>query len=172
MSNTPEFVAHALDLLAPLGLVEAKRMFGGHGIYARGVMFGLLDDEELFLKADDEARPVFEAAGCRQWVFVSSKGSIPGGYWRPPDEAHEDAEAMRPWAELGLAAALRKAAAKAARPAKGAGRGAKKATAPARKAPAAGKAKARPAAKAPPKAKAKAAKPAKRAAPQKKGARR
>lgn len=131
MSNTPEFVAHALDLLATLGLVEARRMFGGHGIYARGVMFGLLDDEELFLKVDDEARPAFEAAGCRQWVYPSKKGPIPGGYWRPPDEAHEDAEAMRPWAELGLAAALRKAAARAT---KGMGRSEKQAKAPAKRA--------------------------------------
>jgi DNA transformation protein len=134
-------------------------------------MFGLLDDEELFLKADDEARPVYEAAGCRQWFFVSSKGSIPGGYWRPPDEAHEDAEAMRPWAELGLAAALRKAAAKAAKPAKGAGRGARKAAAPAKKAPAAKRPKAAPAARAPARAEVK-ARTAKRAAPRKKPARR
>lgn len=165
MSNTPEFVAHALDLLAPLGLVEARRMFGGHGIYARGVMFGLLDDEELFLKADDEARPVFEAAGCRQWVYPSHKGPMPGGYWRPPDAAHEDAEAMRPWAELGLAAALRKAAARAA---KGMKRGAKVATAAVKRAPAAAKAAPRREAAA---AAAK-ARPAKRAAPRRKPARR
>ncbi len=115
MSNTPGFVAHALDLLAPLGAVAARPMFGGHGLYARGVMFGLLDDEELFLRADDEARPAFLAAGCRQWSYPTKKGRVPGDYWRPPDEAHEDAEGMRPWAELGLAAALRRAAGKAAR---------------------------------------------------------
>lgn len=114
MSNTPEFVAHALDLLAPLGAVAARPMFGGHGLYARGVMFGLLDDEELFLRADDAARPAFVAAGCRQWSYPTKKGRMPGDYWRPPDEAHEGAEAMRPWGELGLAAALRRAAGKAA----------------------------------------------------------
>ena len=140
MSNTPEFVAHALDLLAPLGLVEARAMFGGHGLYARGVMFGILDDEELFLRADDQARPTFTAAGCRQWSYPTKKGPMPGDYWRPPDEAHEDAEAMRPWGEMGLAAALRKAAARAA---KGMG---KKARTPAKVA-AVKKSKAKPAAK-------------------------
>lgn len=115
MSNTPGFVAHVLDLLAPLGAVSARPMFGGHGLYARGVMFGLLDDEELFLRADDEARPAFAAAGCRQWSYPTKGGRQPGDYWRPPDEAHEDPEAMRPWAERGLAAALRRAAGKAAK---------------------------------------------------------
>ena len=168
MSSTPEFVAHALDLLAPLGLVEARRMFGGHGLYSRGVMFGLLDDEELFLRADDEARPTFTAAGCRQWSYPTKKGPQPGDYWRPPDEAHEDAEAMRPWAELGLAAALRRAAARAA---KGMG---KKARAPAKPRPAARAAPtsgAKPAVKGPEKAKAR-SKPAKRPAPRKQAARR
>jgi DNA transformation protein len=170
MSDTPEFVAHALDLLAPLGLVEARRMFGGHGLYARGVMFGILDDEELFLKADDEARPIFEAAGCRQWSYPTKKGPMPGDYWRPPDEAHEDPEAMRPWAELGLGAAVRKAAARAA---KGMGTRArapaKRTKAPPAKSRAAPKGK--PAATAPGKAKAK-ARPAKRAAPKRKATRR
>lgn len=137
MSVSTEFVTHALDLLAPLGLVEAKRMFGGYGVYARGVMFAILDDEELFLKADDEAQPAFVAAGCRQWSYPTKAGPQPGPYWRPPDEAHEDPEAMKPWAELGLASALRKAAAKAL---KGAGRKAApkakpKAKAPAKKSP-------------------------------------
>ena len=115
MANSPDFVAHALDLLDPVGPVTARARFGGHGIYARGLMFALVDDDEIFLKADDVARPRFEAAGCRQWTFHGPKGHTPGGDWRPPDEAHEDAEAMRPWAELGLAAAVRKAAAKASR---------------------------------------------------------
>ena len=40
------------------------------------------------------------------------------GYFRPPDDAHEDPEAMLPWARLALEAALRARAAKAMRPGK------------------------------------------------------
>jgi DNA transformation protein len=115
MANSPDFVAHALDLLAAAGPVTARSMFGGHGIYLGGLMFALLDDDELFLKGDEEARPRFEAAGCRQWAYPGPKGLMPMGYWRPPDEAHEEAEAMLPWARLALAAAERKAATKASR---------------------------------------------------------
>ncbi len=114
MANSPEFVSHALDLLSLLGPVRARAMFGGHGLYGRGVMFGLLDDDELFLKTDDLCRPRFEAAGCRRWVYPSKGGPMETGYFRPPDEAHEDPESMLPWAKLALAAAMRKAAAKAA----------------------------------------------------------
>jgi DNA transformation protein len=114
MANSPEFVAHAVDLLGGIGPVQARAMFGGHGVYAQGVMFGLLDDDELFLKTDEVCRPRFEAAGCRRWVYPSRSGPMETGYFRPPDEAHEDAEAMLPWARLALDCALRKAAAKAA----------------------------------------------------------
>jgi DNA transformation protein len=126
MASDPEFVAHALDLVAPLGAVDARRMFGGHGLYAAGVMFGLLDDGELFLKTDAQTRERFVAAGCRRWSYVQGKVRMEEtSYFRPPDEAHEDPEAMLPWARLALEAALRARAAaprRRRRPAKAPGR--------------------------------------------------
>jgi len=109
------FVAHALDLLALAGPVQARAMFGGYGLYLRGAMFALLDDDELFLKADGESRAAFVEAGCRQWTYPGPKGATAMGYWRPPDEAHEDPEAMLPWARLAVGAAERAQARKAAK---------------------------------------------------------
>jgi len=116
MASSPDFVTHALDLLALVGPVQARAMFGGHGLYARGVMFGLLDDDELFLKTDEACRPRFAEAGCRQWVYVGRTQRMENtSYFRPPDGAHEDPEAMLPWARLALDAALRAFAAKEAK---------------------------------------------------------
>jgi DNA transformation protein len=118
VASDPSFVALAVELLGLVGPVEARRMFGGHGLYAEGVMFGLLDDGELFLKCDDATRERFLAAGCRRWVYASGKVRMEKtSYFRPPDEAHEDPEAMLPWARLALEAALRaRAAASRKRP--------------------------------------------------------
>lgn len=116
MANSPDFVTLALELLSGVGSVEARRMFGGHGVYARGVMFALLDDDELFLKTDERSRPRFVEAGCRSWVYVGPNARMENtSYYRPPDEAHDDAEAMAAWAALALESALRLRAAKAAR---------------------------------------------------------
>jgi DNA transformation protein len=116
VANSPDFVVHALELLSGVGPVAARAMFGGHGVYARGVMFGLLDDDELFLKTDDASRPRFVAAGCRSWVYVTPTQKMENtSYYRPPDEAHEDPEAMLGWATLALDSALRLRDAKAAR---------------------------------------------------------
>ena len=113
MPNSPDFVTYAVELLSDAGPVQARRMFGGHGIFHGGLMVALIDDDELFLKADEEARGRFEEAGCQQWRYSGAKGTTPMPYWRPPDEAHESPEAMRPWALLaggGGAGAAAKAA--------------------------------------------------------------
>jgi DNA transformation protein len=116
MANDPSFVAHAVDLLSLVGPVSARAMFGGHGLYAEGVMFALLDDGELFVKTDAGTRATFVEAGCRPWIFATRSGRTENtGYFRPPDDAHEDPEAMLPWARLALEAALRARAARAPR---------------------------------------------------------
>ena len=115
MPVSKQFVDHTLDLLSGVGPVEARAMFGGYGIYFKGGMFALLDDEALFIKVDDTTKLRFENAGCKQWVYPSPKGPMAMGYFSPPDAAMEDAEAMLPWAKLGVEASARAMAAKAAK---------------------------------------------------------
>jgi DNA transformation protein len=115
MPSSSEFVTFALELLSAAGPVEARRMFGGHGLYVHGVMFGLLDDDELFLKTDDACRHAFLEAGCRRWVYEGRGRRMETSYFRPPDEAHDSPEAMLPWAERAIGAALRASEAKAKR---------------------------------------------------------
>lgn len=115
MANDPGYVAHALDLLSLAGPVLPRALFGGHGIYHRGVMFALVDDDELYLKTDDETRERFVAAGCVEWVYRGAPPGMRTSYFRPPEDALEDPEAMLPWARLAIGAALRAQAAKAAK---------------------------------------------------------
>jgi len=113
--GSSRFVAHAVDLLSLLGGVRARAMFGGHGIYSGELMIGLLDDDEIFLKTDEVTRPRFLEAGCRAWVYEARGRAMETSYFRPPDEAYEEPEAMLPWARLALEAAQRAAAARAAK---------------------------------------------------------
>jgi DNA transformation protein len=125
--ESPAFVAFAVDLLGSLGSVRARAMFGGHGIYLGDLMFGLVDDDEIFLKTDAETRPAFEEAGCRQWVFTGGGKEMKSSYFRPPDAAHESPEDMEPWGRLALESARRAASAKRAKARKKPGKPAGKA---------------------------------------------
>ena len=57
MPVSTEFLEFLVDQLGPLGPVRSKRMFGGAGLFMDGTMFGLVVDDGLYLKADDENRP-------------------------------------------------------------------------------------------------------------------
>jgi len=103
------------DLFRPFGAVTIKRMFGGHGIYADGLMFALEAGGEIFLKTDSESLPQFEARGLKPFVFDSSRGRMTTSYRLLPDDAHDDDSELRRWATLALETARRVAAGKAAK---------------------------------------------------------
>ena len=107
-----DLVEHCLELLAPLGAVRAKRMFGGHGLYCDDLFFALIAADRLYLKVDASTRPAFEQAGCEPFVYDAKTGSVALGYWSVPAEAMESPALMQPWARQALAAALRARAAK------------------------------------------------------------
>ncbi|HEY0505862.1 MAG TPA: TfoX/Sxy family protein [Lysobacter sp.] len=103
------FIAHVHDLLDPMGKVATRAMFGGHGVYLDGVMIGVVMEDALYLKVDAETRLHFEAVGSQPYVYLGQQEPITMTYWSAPDEAMESARAMRPWAELARAAAIRHA---------------------------------------------------------------
>ncbi len=102
-----EFVEHVLELLAPFGSVSARRMFGGYGIYRDALMFGLVADDVLYLKADGANRGEFGDAGSEPFSYTSRQRQVILSYWRAPEEALESRAAMQPWARSAFAAALR-----------------------------------------------------------------
>ena len=107
MAVSEDFAAHVQELLSGLGAIRVKRMFGGAGVYVNDLVFGLLIDETLYLKADDLTEAEFRAAGSEPFVFEAKGKSIPMRYWRLPDEAADDRDAAERWARLALDAALR-----------------------------------------------------------------
>lgn len=108
------FTAFCIELLQPLGAVRTRAMFGGQGVYVDGLFLALIDDGQLFLKADDQTRNQFVAAGCLPFSYEAKDGvSMTMSYFRPPEEAMESPPLLLPWARLALEAALRAANAKA-----------------------------------------------------------
>ena len=107
-----DLVDHCLELLAPLGAVRAKRMFGGHGLYCDDLFFALIAADRLYLKVDAQTQDSFVAAGCEPFVYSARSEKATMSYWTVPAEAMESPQLMQPWARQALAAALRARAAK------------------------------------------------------------
>ncbi len=107
MQNSPEFVSYLMELLAPFGAVRARRMFGGHGIFREELMFGIVADETLFLKADDKNRADFEARGLERFVYYKKGKPMYLSYYQAPEEALDNSGDMLAWAGRSFAAAIR-----------------------------------------------------------------
>jgi DNA transformation protein len=109
MARSREFVIHVLDQLGGLGAVTARSMFGGHGLYFRGTMIGLIADDVFYLKVDDGNRPDFEAAGSHPFSYRQRgrRQAVAMSYWEVPADVLEEPGALEDWAREAHAAALR-----------------------------------------------------------------
>lgn len=47
------FVDYLGEVFERFGTVSTGKMFGAHGLYHDNIMFGLIVDDTLYLKADD-----------------------------------------------------------------------------------------------------------------------
>ena len=116
MSEAAADLAFAEDLFRGLGHVQARRMFGGAGLYAGGVMFALVDDGRIYLKADDALQGDLAAAGAVSWIYTERRGPKAGvpqqtSYWSLPEPALDDPDEACAWARRALAVAEAKKAA-------------------------------------------------------------
>ena len=102
-----EFVDYLKEVFIAFGSVEPRRMFGGHGIFFDGVMIGLVADDTLYLKADEESASRFTELGLTQFQYPKGEKLVAMSYYQAPDEAVEDSEEMRAWAQMAYEAALR-----------------------------------------------------------------
>jgi DNA transformation protein len=108
MTASGEFLDFIKEQLAGFGPVTIRRMFGGAGIYRDGLMFALIADETLYLKADGASRSEFESLGLPPFSFAA-KGAkkVIMSYWRAPEVCLDDPDQMTEWAGKAFAAALR-----------------------------------------------------------------
>ncbi|MCB1549067.1 MAG: TfoX/Sxy family protein [Hyphomicrobiaceae bacterium] len=108
MAASEGFRAFLADALAPLGPVDIKRMFGGAGLFADGLMFGLIADDTLFLKVDAETRPRFDQEGMG--LFSYQRAGRPAAvmsYAQAPEHLLDQPEELVEWCRAAIGAARR-----------------------------------------------------------------
>jgi DNA transformation protein len=101
----PDFIR---ELFSPFRDVAMKRMFGGAGLYADGLMFGLVFDGVIYLRADAASIADFEREGSAPFVYPLMKGrpaQASQHFWRLPDRLYDDPEDLAAWAGRALAVA-------------------------------------------------------------------
>lgn len=103
MANKSSYIEFLTDYLSPLGAITSRLMFGGHCLYADGVVFALVARDELFLKVNELTRHHFEERGLKQFhPFDDERASM--NYFAAPAEFFENPDDLRRWGALALEA--------------------------------------------------------------------
>jgi DNA transformation protein len=113
MPVDPGFRDFVQDQLSGLGPITIRSMFGGAGVYADGVMFGLIAFDALYFKADETTIPDYQTEGAEPFTYEGQGKPIEMSYWQVPERLYEDPDDMVAWAGKALDVARRARASKA-----------------------------------------------------------
>jgi len=117
MVASDNFAEFLREQFAPLGRVTMRRMFGKTGVFCDGLMLGMVRDDTLYLRVDDDNRAAFGEAQSFPPLNYGKKGrTIDLSFWRAPERLYDEPDEFLTWARAALAAA-RRVASKRERPA-------------------------------------------------------
>ena len=98
------FKSFGLDPLEQLGDVTPRSMFGGVGLYHRGVFFGILARDTLYLKVGDSNRADYKRARMKAFKpYPDRSGTMK--YYAVPLEILESPTDLAVWAGKAIAVA-------------------------------------------------------------------
>jgi DNA transformation protein and related proteins len=111
MVASESFAEFLREQLAPLGHVTLRRMFGKTGVFCDALMLGMVRDNTLYFRVDDENRETLREAAAYPPLNYAKKGcSIDLAFWRAPERLFDEPEELLTWARAALGAAARVAA--------------------------------------------------------------
>jgi len=102
-----EYVEYLKEVFEEFGPVQPKLMFGGYGVFHKGLMFALVSDDTLYLKADETNSRYFSERGLEQFSYEKQGKIFKLSYYMAPDEIFDDPEEAKVWAARSFAAAVR-----------------------------------------------------------------
>ena len=78
MACNPDFVQYIIDQCSGAGQIDVKKMMGDYCIYCNGILFGLICDNDLYVKVTEPARIVLKDVvlrppydGARDYFYIS-----------------------------------------------------------------------------------------------------
>jgi DNA transformation protein len=111
MVASDSFAEFLREQLAPLGRITMRSMFGKTGVFCDGLMLGMVRDNTLYFRVDDDNRAAFkEAESFPPLNYEKKGGTIDLSFWRAPERLFDEPDELVTWARAALRAAQRVAA--------------------------------------------------------------
>ncbi len=78
MASNPDFVQYIIDQCSGAGVIAARKMMGDYCAYCNGILFGLICDNNLYVKVTEPGRAVLKEVilrppynGARDYFYIS-----------------------------------------------------------------------------------------------------
>ena len=111
------FAEFLRDQLAPLGRIALRRMFGKTGLFCDGLMLGIVSEDTLYFRVDEQNRAAFKEAEAHPPLNYKKQGAtIDLAFWRAPERLLDEPDELIAWARKALEAATRVAAKRRPKP--------------------------------------------------------
>ncbi len=108
MAVSEKYREYVRELFTALGGIRIRGMFGGAGIFRDDLMFGLIIEDQIYLKVDDFNRAAFEGAGQGPFLYERKGGrTVAMSYYPIPEALYDDPDELSEWARQAFAAAQR-----------------------------------------------------------------
>jgi len=101
-----DYLNYVLEQLAGLAGVGTRRMFGGVGLYCDERFFGLIDDDTLYLRVNDDNRADYTVRGMGPFRPYADRPELSMTYFEIPADVLEDPPQLVSWARRSVAAAM------------------------------------------------------------------
>lgn len=99
MPASDSFAEFLFEQFSPLGRITARRMFGKSGLFRDGIMFGMLADDTLYLRGNDQNRETFrEAETFPPLNSAKGDGAIDLAFRRVPHRLFDEPDELLTWA--------------------------------------------------------------------------
>jgi len=107
MKRHSEYLNYLVECMAFIRGLHVRAMFGGYGLYQDDLIFAIVVNDVLYLKADEAITHEFSNRGLQPFTYTVQGRPVTMQYFEAPPDVFEQPEVMQEWAHKALGAALR-----------------------------------------------------------------
>ena len=111
MPVTPDYWLVLRETLESVRPITSRKMFGGIGLYFGGPVFGIVDNDKVYFKVDEETVQPYDEADSDMWMYDPAVGPV-AKYREVPAAVLADPCLLGEFIDASAAAAVRMGAGK------------------------------------------------------------
>ena len=82
--------------------IKFRAMFGGYGVYKDDKIFGMVANDVLYFKVNENNKPDYKKFGSKPFTYSKNGKSYAMSYWEVPEFVLSNVEELESWMNKSL----------------------------------------------------------------------